>query len=42
MKQVTPSEFIDILQNKQKKVVTELGKSIAKCCATIQREAWKK
>ena len=39
MKQVTPSEFIDILQNKQKKVVTELGKSIAKCCATIQREA---
>ena len=39
MKQVTPSEFIDILQNKQKKVVTELGKSIAKCCATIQTEA---
>ena len=39
MKQVTPSEFIDILQNKQKKVVTELGKSIAKCCATIQKEA---
>ena len=39
MKQVTPSEFIDILQKKQKKVVTELGKSIAKCCATIQREA---
>ena len=39
MKQVTPSQFIDILQNKQKKVVTELGKSIAKCCATIQKEA---
>jgi HK97 gp10 family phage protein len=39
MKQVTPSEFIDILQKKQKKVVTELGKNIAKCCATIQREA---
>ena len=39
MKQVTPSEFIDILQKKQKKVVTELGKSIAKCCATIQKEA---
>lgn len=39
MKQVTPSEFIDILQSKQKKVVTELGKSIAKCCATIQKEA---
>ena len=39
MKQVTPSEFIDILQNKQKKVVTELGKSITKCCATIQKEA---
>ena len=39
MKQVTPSEFIDILQKKQKKVITELGKSIAKCCATIQKEA---
>ena len=39
MKQVTPSEFIDILQNKQKRVVTELGKSLSQCCATIQREA---
>ena len=39
MKQVTPSQFINVLQNKQKKVVTELGKSIAKCCATIQKEA---
>ena len=39
MKQTTPEKFIETLQKKQKKVVTELGKSLAQCCATIQREA---
>lgn len=38
-KAIDPAEFIEVLQTKKKKVVTELGKNIAKCCATIQREA---
>ena len=39
MKQITSEKFIEVLQKKQKKVVTELGKSLSQCCATIQREA---
>lgn len=39
MKKITPEKFVETLQKKQKKVVTELGKSLAQCCATIQREA---
>ncbi len=33
------AEFLKHLRATQQKVETELGKSIAKCCATIQREA---
>lgn len=33
------AEFLKHLRMTQQKVETELGKSIAKCCATIQREA---
>ena len=33
------AEFLKHIRMTQQKVETELGKSIAKCCATIQREA---
>ena len=33
------AEFLKHIRMTQQNVVTELGKGIAKCCATIQREA---
>jgi len=39
MKKVSPGEFLEELEEKHKKIDSELGKGLAQSCAIIQREA---